>query len=280
MSLDLNSNHLFNYYLHMSESISILHNMARSGGTLISRCIGCMQGVALLSEVHPFTTSGQFNPLQQANDWLDIDVQSELDAISRSKGISWIEAIELIHRCIKAQGRRLVVRDWSHLDFTGVPWVDPRYKMTTAELLGQHFEIHQAFTVRHPIDQWISLSKLQIISGKLDVSKFMLGYRAFAEIAADTDFIRYEDFTKEPESRIKQLSSNLAIEYDDLFMLKWSSFDKITGDLPQLGAGRATQKTQITPLDPKTPSPDLLLEFDKCVDFEPSLEILGYSNDH
>ena len=42
--------------------------MARSGGTLISRCLGCMSGVLLLSEIHPLGTA-QFNPLVQAQRW-------------------------------------------------------------------------------------------------------------------------------------------------------------------------------------------------------------------
>ena len=33
--------------------IRILHHMARSGGTIISRCLGCMKDVILLSEIHP-----------------------------------------------------------------------------------------------------------------------------------------------------------------------------------------------------------------------------------
>jgi len=35
--------------------IRLLHQLGRSGGTLISRCLGSMQGVVLLSEIHPFT---------------------------------------------------------------------------------------------------------------------------------------------------------------------------------------------------------------------------------
>lgn len=251
--------------------------MARSGGTLISKCIGSMNGVALLSEVHPFTSSGQFNPLQQANDWLGVDVQEELRAIAKTQGTTWLEAICLIHRCVEAQGRRLIVRDWSHLDFTGVPWIEPSYKTTTAEVLARNFKINQAFTVRHPIDQWISLSKLEVIAGKLHIATFMKGYRAFAEAAAKTDFTRYEDFTTEPETEVKKISSNLGIEYDEHFLHNWSQFTKITGDVPKVGEGRGTESMKIEPLKPYTPTSKMRKAFENSPDYFPSLEALGYS---
>jgi len=46
----------------------ILHHLARTGGTLISRCLGSMDGVCLLSEISHLGTS-HVNPLQQAADW-------------------------------------------------------------------------------------------------------------------------------------------------------------------------------------------------------------------
>ena len=33
--------------------LRLVHHMARSGGTLISKCLGCMSGVLLLSEPNP-----------------------------------------------------------------------------------------------------------------------------------------------------------------------------------------------------------------------------------
>lgn len=33
--------------------LRIVSNLPRPGSTLISRCLGCMEGVVLLSEIHP-----------------------------------------------------------------------------------------------------------------------------------------------------------------------------------------------------------------------------------
>jgi hypothetical protein len=260
----------------MTESIAILHHMARSGGTLISKCLGSMEDIALLSEVHPFATSGQFNPLDQANNWLGIDVLGELAALGKGNEVTWLDAIEIIHRCVSTQGRKLVVRDWSHLDFTGVPWVQPTYQTTTAQLLGTKFDIHQAYSVRHPIDQWLSLSKLGVIAGKLDVATYLKGYRAFAEVAVDDGFLRYEDFTAAPELGIQQLCEAMRLDYDPGFLSRWSSFTSITGDVSTEGGGRATGSDDITPLTRRRPEPELLAEFERSPDFQPSLALLGY----
>jgi hypothetical protein len=251
--------------------------MARSGGTLISKCIGCMDNIALLSEIHPFTATGQFNPLLQANNWLGVDVATELQNRSEGQDVNWLEAIELIHHSVTARGSQLVVRDWTHLDYTGVPWVEPSYQLTTAQVLATRFEIHQAFTVRHPIEQWNSLIKLGVIEGKLDVATFMKGYRAFAEQSAQAGFVRYEDFTADPEDSMQQLCAALAINYDPGFISKWSSFTKVTGDVSAEGPGRATTARQITPLIRREPDTQLLETFRQCPDFAPSLELLGYS---
>ena len=260
----------------VTASVAILHHMARSGGTLISKCIGCMDSIALLSEVHPLTASGQFNPLFQANSWLGIDVPAELKALGEGQNINWLQAIELIHRCVKARGEKLVVRDWSHLDYTGVPWVQPTYQLNTAKVLGSKFEIHQAFSVRHPIDQWNSLTKLGVIAGKLDVNAYLKGYRAFAEQAAELGYVRYEDFTANPAKYLKILCTSLDIPYDPDFVSKWFSYTSITGDVSSDGPGRATEAKDITPLRRHEPEPEILAAFRRCPDFGVSLEILGY----
>ena len=65
-------------------AIRILHNMARSGGTLIAQCIGALPGVALLSEIHPDGVRF-IDPLRQAQEWhglIDAEEAAEL-AIGR-----------------------------------------------------------------------------------------------------------------------------------------------------------------------------------------------------
>jgi hypothetical protein len=54
--------------------------------------------------------------------------------------------------------------------------------------------------VRHPLDQWLSLSQLAVVQGRLTLDGFLAGYRRFAEVASSIGFYRYEEFTAAPEA--------------------------------------------------------------------------------
>lgn len=250
--------------------------MARSGGTLISKCIGCMDGIDLLSEVHPFVASGQFNPITQAQKWFGIDTAAKLQALQLARGISWTEGIALIYGWVAERGETLVIRDWSHLDYTGVPWVQPTYKLSTAEVLAQSFEVRQATTVRHPVDQWYSLKKLTVVAGQLTVADYLKGYRAFAEKAVEIGFVRYEDFTEAPTQSLQKLCQMLQIPFDSTYTEKWAAFANVTGDVPDQAPGRGNVLQEIKPLERRVADRRTLERFRASPDFEPSLELLGY----
>ena len=177
--------------------IRILHNMARSGGTIISRCLGCMKDVILLSEIHPFAKrvasqfGNQFDPLHQAQAWFDLFSQDEVIELQNSN-LSYAQTIKLIHDRVQAQNKILVLRDWTHLDFTGVPFITkPTYSFNQVAFLQDDFQILNTAIVRHPIDQWLSLDKLSIVHGKIDIKEFLHGYLEFSRRAVKTGFIRY-----------------------------------------------------------------------------------------
>jgi len=81
--------------------IHVLHHMARSGGTIISRCLGCMNNIALLSEIHPYGYENQLiNPLAQAHEWFNLLTPEDIEKIKASHPFPFIDAIELIkQRC-------------------------------------------------------------------------------------------------------------------------------------------------------------------------------------
>ncbi len=61
-------------------NVRILHQMARAGGTIMCKCLASMNGVVLLSEIHPRAVllvqhvqpaaAEQFSPVRQARDYL------------------------------------------------------------------------------------------------------------------------------------------------------------------------------------------------------------------
>ena len=157
-------------------TIRILHHLARSGGTLISRCVGAMEGIVLLSEAHPL---GQkwINTVRQAKQWFGLLSDSEANRFqTESNGAAFVDLIELLADRCAERNQRLVLRDWSHLDFTGIPFIDqPSFQLTTAEQLSERFRVVNVGTVRQPLGQLMSLSKLKNTQGRLVVPDFLHG---------------------------------------------------------------------------------------------------------
>jgi len=253
--------------------VRLLHHMARSGGTPISRCLGCMSGVLLLSEIHPLGTA-QFNPLVQAQRWYGLLSSQDLAELRARARIGFVDAIELIHQRVVDAGQRLVIRDWSHLDFTGVPLVaNPAYRLLTADALAGRFELRQVCTVRHPLDQWLSLRGLAVVQGKLTLERFLAGYRRFAEQACKVGFLRYEDFVADPDAVMRDLCRRLELRFDRHYSDRWSSYAFVTGDV---SGGRGGLEIQPVPRRPA--APELLDAIKANADYGVSLELLGYAH--
>ncbi|MFW6315176.1 MAG: hypothetical protein ACOC0S_06300, partial [Desulfohalobiaceae bacterium] len=261
-------------------TIRILHQMARGGGTIISRCLGCMQDVILLSEVHPLAMQvakqygNTFSPLHQAHRWFGLFSAQEVAELEK-EDLGYSRIIQEIQERVAKQGKVLVLRDWSHLDFTGVPFVQsPSYAFSHAKTLAKDFQVIHTATVRHPIDQWLSVSKLGIIQGKLDLDQFLYGYLEFARQARDIGFIRYEDFAARPDQNMAILCQKLGVPFDPDFEQNWSEYDKITGDTSQ---GKLKTKEIKEPVRKEVPE-DLLQDFSRNEHYQESLEILGYEH--
>jgi hypothetical protein len=256
--------------------IHLLHHMARSGGTIISRCLGCMKDIVLLSEIHPLGYELQYiNPLAQAHEWFNLLEPEDLARVQFNQPISFVEAIELIKRRCDERGLTLVIRDWSHMDFTGWPHNNkPSYKLTTARVLASRFTIIKTATVRHPIDQWLSFSESQSWTGtEFSLGNYLKGYRKFAEAAAKMGYERYEDFADNPKMILEKLCKKLRINYDAQFEDNCNSYQSITTATRDRDGGFSISKR------PRRPVEDELIEsFAGNKDYKAAIKILGYKH--
>ena len=266
-------------------TMRILHHMARSGGTIISRCLGAMKDSIVLSEVHPASAQGtinffktpgagrKFDPAVQARQWYHLLTQEEVNALHR-RSATFVEVIERINQRARAQSKQLILRDWSHLDFTAVPFFEtPSYELTTADILRNSFEVIQTTTVRHPIDQWLSLRRLSIMDGQIDIEKFLYGYMQFAREADKIGFVRYEDFTEGPDHALKTICERLQLPFDPEYRKRWMHNTKITGD-----TSSNTKFKEIKPQQRKPMEPGLAEEFARHNTYWEALELLGYEH--
>lgn len=225
--------------------IRLLHHLARSGGTVISRCLASMDRVVLLSEIHPLGVR-MFDPLQQAHRWYGLVSPDDLQRL-QGQWIAFADAIGLIARRCVEQGRLLVLRDWSHLDYTGFPYAAPVYRSRLTESLQGDFELVRTATVRHPLDQWISLSTKPAFRGRLDPGSYLEGVERFSEDAVGIGFARYEDFTRAPDDTLREICAALDLPFDAGYRDRWAEYANITGDVMRGRGG-----TEIRPL-PRQP---------------------------
>lgn len=255
-------------------TLRIVHQMARSGGTIISRCLGCMRDVVLLSEIHPLGLN-RYNPLDQAHNWFRLLTASDIRRLQERKQVPFEEAMELIYDRCSAMGKTLMIRDWNHLDFTGIPFLkEPAYRLLTAEALSSRFSIQAVATVRHPIDQWLSLRTLDIFQGKIDLDRFLVGYHKYAEFCQKIGFVRYEDFTKAPEKHMERICYQLSVSYDPAFIDKWRKYTTITGD----NQSERGYKEIIKPVPRRHMETGLADQFEENPDYRRIIEIFGYSH--
>ena len=240
--------------------------MARTGGTLISRCLGTMSSVAFFSEE---TARGGYKVTEQAWKWFDLMSEFEYKSIDLSLQENFVEAVSLIEKRCKDRNLNPVLRDWTHLDYMGVPYGQPTYRLSMAESLQGRFDVIQVATVRHPVDQYLSLSKLPGMEGNLTLELFVKGYLEFARRAVKMPLFRYEDFLQNQMEMMSDICGRLEVDFDDSFQLTWPDYTKITGDNVK-NSGTQVRKKK------RQHDPTLLEQMSSIEGYDEALELLGY----
>jgi len=209
--------------------IAVLYSLARSGGTLVSRCLGSIAGNVLLSEVNP--RHAFFNPLEQALQWFNLISFRDIQDLKDTGKYDYLSSIRLIHRRCNEQGMHLIIRDWTHVDFTPGPYpVKPVLRLSQLETLQTEFDVRHIALTRHPLDTYLSLARLQDYRGRLGIKQYLYGARAYAEAATDIGYMRYEDFCRSPDISLKTICDRLDVNYDPEYRDRFYRYWTITGD--------------------------------------------------
>ena len=257
----------------------IVHTLGGCGGTLLSRCLGVLPAVALVSEINPSSVKlfPQFDPLYQDRNWLhllepaDLERFSKLDLGNLDVFRDWMRVLH--DRAAKLK-KRLILRDYNYVDFIGVPWTDsPPRKRIIYSVLPEGTPVSAVAFIRHPVDQWLSLCKHEQVRKLLSPELFLRGYAAFMEDLGDTPVFRYEDFIGDPGAELRGMCRSLDLEFDPSFEQRFHGYDHVTGDF-----SRQHERT-ISPPAKKAISAALLEEFCSDRHFRPVLRLTGYADD-
>jgi hypothetical protein len=222
--------------------IHVMLSYARSGGTLLNKCISSADNTLVLSEVSPVLSAQgaslddrleKLTPFWQMKEWYEVDI---------SKEASFLGQVKEIYDFCQIKDKVLIIRDWSYISFNRddkLKGHEPSYSFDIIKELEQHFEVLVFGLVRNAVDVWLSM-------GRPPVGIFFSSYFSFINHLDSLGVytLRFEDLTADPEVATTGLFEYLNIPYK----VNLNSIDleeRITGDVSVKDSFRGESKKTI-----------------------------------
>jgi len=198
----------------------------------------------------------------QASNWYDIEVKSE----------SFSESVIEVERFCEANGKRLIIRDWSFVNFSKCDDNNnnPPYKFLTLKALEGKCDKKVFVFIRDSIDTWIS-------HGMPDVNDFYFEYLQYVKAvkALDVPIFKYEDFCMNPQSVLKDICDYTGLEYRDVTKT-YFHFNKVNGDVQNKTESRGIKAREITLLPRLNISFKKIFQINRCSFMKKCNELMGY----
>ncbi|MGY5449835.1 hypothetical protein ACVFI8_02620 [Agarivorans sp. MS3-6] len=216
-------------------TIRIIHHLACSGGTLISKCISAMPNVYLLSEVHPFTdlAIGTGQPKYAPSDIISLSKYAGIPKQKQLAAKLFKNAISEVYSHVESMGGVLVLRDHTHADFSTTDEIPE--KSTIVSILEDDYNVVSVLTIRDPIDSYSSLVKNGWVHFKPQTFDEYCRRLCLLLEQYDKDRVfKYEKFVENPQQQMLMIAKMLELSFSDEFEDIFGMF-KVTGD-----SGRST----------------------------------------
>ncbi len=251
--------------------INLMICFARSGGTLLNRCLGSLPDVIIMSEVNPlgggWGAEKEKSPTtikKQAEQWYGISLKNNDFKNS---------AIELNKICCE-QNKHLIIRDWSFVNFTPIEKnnLNPPNEILALKELEDR-SVTFAF-IRNSIDVWIS-------RGTPPIEEFYEQYSKYIDelIKNNIKLFKYEDFCENPDTELKKICTYLNIPYSDAYK-HYNDFTNVSGDIQNFEKSRGIKYRKIVPLKRKSIPNKSIVEINKCNKMIEINKSLGYGTSY
>ena len=227
--------------------MSVFYSFARSGGTLVNRCLGAVKGNLVLSEVNPH---GAQVPIEvQARDWLGLVKEEEFAAFGAQ---GYGAKIRSLADKAAARGQHLIIRDWTTLNFLRglhFQYSDPSLVLEQEIYLARYGLVPRvAVLVRRAAAVYESIVRTFDHFRDLRVDDFGAAYGAYARAVAGYPIFQFERFCADPRGELRRLCDVLGAAYAESFLADFRSFDRCTGDNQLASPSRAGQSERIVSL--------------------------------
>ena len=236
------------------KTIRLIHNLPRSGGTIISKCLGAQKDVILLSEIHPKAFlisqkmgahSPSFDPIFQSQTWNNLFEKDEYKKISNSD-LKFEEKIDLIFEKTELVNKKLIIRDWAFVDFFGKPFIEPSYKNSLFEILNKKYNVLNLYIVRNPLRLYEScFNNFGFFRRDYNPDFFIKGYKNYFLNASKNNIFVFENFILQPEKSLKNMCKTLKIDYDKNYLNKLKDVH-LTGDPNAKNSANISTKTSVS----------------------------------
>ena len=204
--------------------LRVIHHLACSGGTLFSKCISALPNVYLLSEVHPFVSTG----LSVGTDIATLAKYANVPNYEKLATELFKQSIASVYKAVEKSGGVLVLREHTHSDFSIA--AEPPIKSALVGVLESDYEIKSVLTVRNPIDSYASLVRngwvnFQPSTFEEYCRRLLLLLNQYSE----DQIYSYEEFLNTPKKQMESITKALALSYDSSFEDTFGIFN-VTGD--------------------------------------------------
>jgi hypothetical protein len=217
-------------YKKTKPDIRVVHHLACSGGTLISKCISSMPNVYLLSEAHPFSELhlGAGNPKFLPSDISSLSRHAEIPNQQELARKIFLESIKIADNHLTNMGSYLVIRDHTHSDYsTGNK--ESSYS-AIVNVLQSNYNVISLLTIRDPIDSYAALVKNKWLHfSPPTFDEYCRRFNVMLNHFEDVNIVRFEDFVADPKKKMQKICEFLSIPYSELFEDIFGVF-RVTGD--------------------------------------------------
>jgi hypothetical protein len=230
-------------------SLPVFYAFARSGGTLLNRCLGCISGNLVLSEINPHASVVPIE--QQAKNWLHLLTDQQVADLKQK---SYGDKISYLATLAHEQGYHLIIRDWVTANFLNNVIPD-QSSIVPSHVLEQNcyltrcgLKSHSVVITRRAADVYESITRTFKHLQDLPVEAFGSSYLAYAKSVCHYPVFHYEQLCQEPEKIVQDICRVLNVDFDTSFTYRFSQFTQCTGDTTLPQPSRGIQLEKITPL--------------------------------
>ncbi len=217
--------------------IIVMLSYARSGGTLLNRCMGSIPNTLVLSEINTeaICPNSCRTIKEQAKKWYNINLKSK----------TFLANIKELYKYCNSHNKTLLIRDWTFGSYVPSQYnnFQPTKSLATLKILSKNFPVISFAFVRDPIDVWLSLQDSPRTF--YDKNLEFLHELSKSLIENKIKIFKYEDFCKEPIKEMKKICRHTKIKYNKLF-LDYNNFTNVTGDIDLPDASRGIKQGKIT----------------------------------